>query len=106
MNLTDVVVQNLPAPPTGAKVYHDALTGLGVPVTGAGTKPFVLTYRSQRERVTVGQYPLSRQHWRPSFLYGVLFWRFICLNTHSKILATYVRNFEVIANVISRGYLC
>jgi len=59
MKLTDIVIRNLEAPPTGAKVYHDdALTGFGVRVTSKGFKAFVLTHGANRERVTIGRYPI------------------------------------------------
>lgn len=59
MRLTDTSVRALPAPPKGAKIHHDeSLTGFGVRVTSTGVKSFVLTYGAQRERVTIGRYPI------------------------------------------------
>ncbi len=59
MKLTDIVIRNLEAPPKGAKVYHDdALTGFGVRVTSTGFKAFVLTHGANRERHTIGRYPI------------------------------------------------
>jgi integrase len=59
VRLTDIVVRNLPAPPSGSKVYVDDVPrGFGVRVTKAGVKAFVLTYGKQRERVTIGRYPV------------------------------------------------
>ncbi|MSP03142.1 MAG: DUF4102 domain-containing protein [Acetobacteraceae bacterium] len=59
MRLTDIVVRNLAAPPQGFKIHlDDQLTGFGVRVTKAGVKAFVLTYGKQRERITIGRYPI------------------------------------------------
>lgn len=59
MKITDVVVRNLPSPPVGVKIYlADDPTGFGVRVTANGIKAFVLTYGKQRERVTIGRYPI------------------------------------------------
>lgn len=63
VKITDIVVRNLPAPPTGAKVYvDDQLTGFGVRVTAKGVKAFILTYGTNRERITLGRYPLLSLH--------------------------------------------
>jgi len=59
MKLTDIAVRNLSAPPKASKVYHDdSITGFGVRVTAAGVKAFVLTYGANRERATIGRYPI------------------------------------------------
>jgi integrase len=59
MRLTDTAVRALPLPDRGAKVhYDDSLTGFGVRVTASGVRAFVLTYGTQRERRTLGRYPL------------------------------------------------
>jgi integrase len=56
MRLTDIVIRNLKAPETGAVVFaDDVLTGLGVRVSQAGTKSFVLTYGPRRTRETIGR---------------------------------------------------
>ena len=59
MRLTEISIRNLPSPPNGAKIHHDdTLTGFGVRVTSTGVKSFVLTYGADRERVTLGRYPI------------------------------------------------
>jgi len=59
VKLTEISVRNLPAPPTGWKIHaDDSLPGFGVRVTAAGVKAFVLTYGANRQRVTIGRYPI------------------------------------------------
>jgi hypothetical protein len=59
MRRTDVSVKHLPVPAKGAKIYVcDQLDGFGVRVSQAGTKAFVLTCGKERERLTIGRYPL------------------------------------------------
>ena len=59
MRLNEIAVRNLPAPATGSKVFHDdTLTGFGVRVTSTGVKAFVLTHGANRERLTIGRYPI------------------------------------------------
>jgi integrase len=60
-HLTDAVIRNLPTPATGNKITWDsASAGLGIRVTAAGARSFILAYRlaSGRERrFTVGRFP-------------------------------------------------
>src|SRR6266704_986132 len=59
--LTDRTVTKLPIPASGNKVYRDSkLKGLGLRITAAGARSFVLSYytRSGRERrLTLGPFP-------------------------------------------------
>src|SRR5262245_47813375 len=68
MKLNETVVEALPAPRTGNKIYYfpEALVqgaklprGFGVRVTAGGTRSFVLNYRvAHREgRLTIGRWP-------------------------------------------------
>lgn len=57
MRLTDLTIRNLPAPAEGAVIHLcDTITGFGVRVSKGGTKSFVLTYGSDRKRITLGRY--------------------------------------------------
>jgi integrase len=59
--LTDAEIKRLPAPATGNTITWDAaVTGLGVRVTAAGHRGFVLDYRTRtgkRRRYTIGSFP-------------------------------------------------
>ena len=59
--LTDGIVKTLPTPPKGNKITYDAeLPGFGARVTAAGSRAFVLGYRTaegRERRITIGQYP-------------------------------------------------
>ncbi len=56
MKLTDISIKTLKSPEKGVAVYFDdTLTGFGVRVSQAGTKSFVLTHGSRRERETLGR---------------------------------------------------
>lgn len=56
MRLTDLSIKALKAPENGAIIYaDDTLTGLGVRVSQAGTKSFVLTHGARRQRETIGR---------------------------------------------------
>jgi integrase len=54
-------IKTLAAPAKGNKVYYDSeITGLGVRVTAAGKRSFVLNYRNKfgrERRMTIGQFP-------------------------------------------------
>jgi alkylation response protein AidB-like acyl-CoA dehydrogenase len=56
--LTDRVIARLPKPATGNTIHFDSeVGGLGVRVTAAGAKAFVLSYRNQsgrQRRLTIG----------------------------------------------------
>jgi integrase len=59
MRLTDVSVRALALPAAGVKVhYDDTLKGFGVRVSQAGAKSFILAIGKNRDRVTIGRYPL------------------------------------------------
>ena len=59
--LTDAEIKRLPVPATGKIITWDAqVTGLGVRVTAAGHRSFVLDYRTRggrRRRYTIGAFP-------------------------------------------------
>jgi integrase len=59
--LTDAEIKRLPTPATGNAITWDAqVTGLGVRVTAAGYRSFVLDYRTRagrRRRYTIGAFP-------------------------------------------------
>jgi integrase len=62
MRLTDTNVKQLSAPERGNKVtWDDAVKGLGIRVTAAGARAFVLDYRRKldglQRRKTIGSYP-------------------------------------------------
>ena len=59
MRLTDIVVRNLAAPERGQMSYpDDTLAGFSVRVSQGGTKTFCLVYGRDRQRVTLGRYPI------------------------------------------------
>lgn len=59
MKLTDIVVRNLPPPAKGQKLYaDDGLPGFGVRVSQGGAKTFTLVHGRNRERTTIGRYPI------------------------------------------------
>lgn len=59
MKLTDMTLQKLLAPESGAKIYSDdILPSFGVKVRHGGSKTFILTVGRERKRITIGRYPL------------------------------------------------
>lgn len=59
MRLTDISIRAIPQPERGVKVYHDdTLKGFGIRVSQAGAKSFVVTTGKNRDRITIGRYPL------------------------------------------------
>ena len=60
MKLSDMTVQKLPAPEgTAAKLYaDDSIPNFAVRVTQRGAKSFVLTVGKERQRITIGRYPI------------------------------------------------
>jgi integrase len=57
--LTEITLRNLRPPECGQKTYtDDNLTGFGVRVSQGGTKTFTLVYGVNRQRVTIGRYPI------------------------------------------------
>jgi integrase len=57
--LTEITLRNLKAPERGQKTYtDDSLTGFGVRVSQGGTKTFTLVYGVNRQRLTIGRYPI------------------------------------------------
>ena len=60
MKLTDKIIKGLAAPESGNRItYDDDVKGLGVRVTAAGAKSFILTYwvSGRQRRYTLGRYP-------------------------------------------------
>lgn len=58
-NLTEIVIRNLKAPPHGQVTYtDDSVPGFGCRVSQGGTKTFVLVHGAQRNRITIGRYPV------------------------------------------------
>jgi integrase len=58
--LTDRVVRELPAPPSGNRITYDTdVKGFGCRVTTAGAKSFVLNYQAagRERRLTIGSFP-------------------------------------------------
>ncbi|MGY3445636.1 tyrosine-type recombinase/integrase [Bradyrhizobium sp. USDA 4473] len=62
--LTDSAVKALPAPASGNRITYDdgdkCVRGFGVRVTAAGSRSFILNYRTRtgrERRITIGQYP-------------------------------------------------
>jgi integrase len=59
--LSDSIVRGLPSPAVGNKITYDSeLPGFGCRVTAAGTRAFVVNYRTtagKERRITIGQYP-------------------------------------------------
>lgn len=60
MKLNDAILNSLPAPTdTAAKLYaDDSIPHFAVRVTKAGAKSFVLTLGRDRQRITIGRYPI------------------------------------------------
>lgn len=57
MRLTDLAIRKLKLPKKGQKIYYDdALRGFGVRISQK-TKAFVVTYGTDRKRVTLGKFP-------------------------------------------------
>jgi integrase len=56
---SDATIRSLPTPERGQKLYTDeTLIGFGVRVSGRGAKTFVLTVGTERQRITLGRYPI------------------------------------------------
>src|SRR5215471_187105 len=59
--LTDRAIKSLPLPASGNEITFDTLVkGLGVRVTAAGARSFILTYRRKdglQRRTTIGAFP-------------------------------------------------
>src|SRR5690242_10514186 len=57
--LTDITIRSLQPPESGQKTYwDDAVPGFGVRVSQGGSKTFVLVHGVNRERTTIGRYPI------------------------------------------------
>ena len=61
-HLTDALIRGLPAPAKGnAITYDDTVIGLGIRVTAAGHKAFILGYSvrgsGRQRRYTIGSFP-------------------------------------------------
>jgi hypothetical protein len=59
--LTDATIKRLPAPIKGNKITYDSeVPGLGIRVTAAGARSFILNYRTRsgrERRFTIGNHP-------------------------------------------------
>jgi len=60
--LTNKIIANLPVPETGNRITYDSeVTGLGIRVTAAGNRTFILNYTRKADRrerrYTIGRYP-------------------------------------------------
>lgn len=59
--LTDSIIKALPTPASGNRITYDAeMPGFGCRVTAAGSRAFVLNYRTtggRERRITIGQHP-------------------------------------------------
>jgi hypothetical protein len=59
--LTDNLCKKLPSPASGNKIHYDTdVKGLGLRVTAAGARSFILTYRTRggrERRYTIGRFP-------------------------------------------------
>lgn len=59
MRLTDITVKALPPPASGQRLYmDDAVQGFGVRVSAGGTKTWVVVHGANRQKTTIGRYPL------------------------------------------------
>jgi hypothetical protein len=59
MHITEITVRNLRAPERGQVTYtDDSLKGFGVRVSQGGTKTFTLVYGEDRQRVSIGRFPI------------------------------------------------
>jgi integrase len=59
VSLTDVSIRALQIPPQGQVTYWDASqSGFGVRVSQGGTKTFIVVYGAQRQRFSIGRYPI------------------------------------------------
>jgi integrase len=59
MHITEIAVRNLRAPERGQVTYtDDSLKGFGVRVSQGGTKTFTLVYGEDRQRVSIGRFPI------------------------------------------------
>ncbi len=60
MRLTEQTIRKLPIPPKGNKIYYDdQVKGLGLRITAADKRAFVLNYRTngRERRLTIGSWP-------------------------------------------------
>jgi hypothetical protein len=61
VRLTDITIQNLPVPRTGAVSYIDAnLSGFAVRVSPTGVKAFTLVHGKDRRRENLGRWPMVK----------------------------------------------
>lgn len=58
MKLTDATIRSLDPQLKQRVVADDSLAGFGLRISPQGTKAFVLTFGANRERVTIGRYPI------------------------------------------------
>ncbi|HXE54964.1 MAG TPA: Arm DNA-binding domain-containing protein, partial [Tepidisphaeraceae bacterium] len=59
MRLTDLTIRSLHVPEKGQKTYaDDTVPGFGIRISQGGTKTFVLVHGANRERTTIGRWPV------------------------------------------------
>jgi integrase len=59
MRLSDQTIRTLPTPEHGQKLHaDDTLRGFAVRVSQGGSRTFVLTVGNERQRITIGRYPI------------------------------------------------
>lgn len=58
MRFTDALLRNVSPEPKQRIIYDDSVTGFGLRISPQGTKAFVLTLGRDRERITIGRYPI------------------------------------------------
>jgi integrase len=59
MRLADRTIAALPAPQRGQKLYtDDTIPGFAIRISQGGAKTFVLTMGANRQRITIGRYPI------------------------------------------------
>jgi Arm domain-containing DNA-binding protein len=60
MKLTDAIVEQLPTPAKGNRIYYEE-RGFGIRITCAGARSFIVNYvvrgSGQERRFTIGQFP-------------------------------------------------
>lgn len=58
LRFSDALIRNLAPEPKQRIVYDDSVAGFGLRISPHGTKAFILTLGRDRERLTIGRYPI------------------------------------------------